>query len=344
MLREGRDVAIIANGTMVARALEAADLLAASGIAARVINMASIAPLDEEAIRAAADLGAIVTVEEHSVRGGSRRRGGGNRRRLSALPGPYPRLPRLLADRFGRVPVREIWPHRRRHRARRARGDGFAAHGMSAHVLAIDQGTTNTKALGAGCGRPHRGTPLRADAGALSAARLGRAIGRRDLARDDVRRSTAALAPAGPSEIAAVAIANQRESVLLWRRSTGEPIGPCVTWQCRRSSDRIDAIRIPATEETVAATTGLGLDPLFPAAKIGWLLDAFPRPARSRTRRPLRRDGRFLAPVQPHRRRGPRHRRQQRLAHPALRHPRAVLERRPLRPVRRANRDPAARR
>jgi transketolase len=69
-LREGGDVAIIACGVMVARALEAADLLAESGVSARVVNMASIAPLDEAAIRAAAELGAIVTVEEHSVRGG----------------------------------------------------------------------------------------------------------------------------------------------------------------------------------------------------------------------------------------------------------------------------------
>ena len=69
-LREGGDVAIIANGVMVARALAAADALAEKGVGARVVNMASIAPLDVEAIRAAADLGAIVTVEEHSTRGG----------------------------------------------------------------------------------------------------------------------------------------------------------------------------------------------------------------------------------------------------------------------------------
>jgi transketolase len=70
ILREGADVAIIATGVMVARALLAAEALAAGGIAARVVNMASIAPLDEAAIRDAADIGAIVTVEEHSVRGG----------------------------------------------------------------------------------------------------------------------------------------------------------------------------------------------------------------------------------------------------------------------------------
>ena len=69
-LREGCDVAILANGVMVARALEAAASLATAGVSARVVNMASIAPLDVEAIRAAANLGAIVTVEEHSVRGG----------------------------------------------------------------------------------------------------------------------------------------------------------------------------------------------------------------------------------------------------------------------------------
>jgi transketolase len=69
-LRQGTDLAIIACGVMVARALEAADRLAAGGVSVRVVNMASIAPLDEPAIRAAADLGAIVTVEEHSVRGG----------------------------------------------------------------------------------------------------------------------------------------------------------------------------------------------------------------------------------------------------------------------------------
>jgi len=71
VLRDGNDVAIIATGTLVHRALGAADRLAAQGIAARVVNMATIAPLDEEAVLAAAgDTGAIVTAEEHVVRGG----------------------------------------------------------------------------------------------------------------------------------------------------------------------------------------------------------------------------------------------------------------------------------
>lgn len=71
IMREGADVAIIATGALVHRALAAAELLAAEGVSARVINMATIAPLDEAAIiAAAADCGAIVTAEEHVVRGG----------------------------------------------------------------------------------------------------------------------------------------------------------------------------------------------------------------------------------------------------------------------------------
>jgi transketolase len=108
-LREGSDAAIIANGVMVARAVEAAEQLAASGVKARVVNMASIAPLDIEAILAAAETGAIVTVEEHSVRGGL---GGAVaevvttsrpcRMRILGFPGFLPTgSPDFLLERFG---------------------------------------------------------------------------------------------------------------------------------------------------------------------------------------------------------------------------------------------------
>ena len=71
VLRDGSDLTIIANGVMVARALAAAELLAADGIRARVLNMATVRPLDRDAIVAAArETGAIVTVEEHTVFGG----------------------------------------------------------------------------------------------------------------------------------------------------------------------------------------------------------------------------------------------------------------------------------
>ena len=69
-LREGKDIAIIANGLMVSRALEAAEALAGEGIGCRVLSMPTLKPIDEEAIVAAAETGAIVTVEEHLEHGG----------------------------------------------------------------------------------------------------------------------------------------------------------------------------------------------------------------------------------------------------------------------------------
>ena len=71
VLREGTDIAILANGLLVAEALEAGKALAEAGISARVINMATIKPLDEELVlKAAKECGKIITVEEHSIIGG----------------------------------------------------------------------------------------------------------------------------------------------------------------------------------------------------------------------------------------------------------------------------------
>jgi transketolase len=70
-LRGGEDVTLIANGVLVSRALDAADLLAEVGVSARVLNMATVSPIDAAAIEAAArETGRIVTIEEHSIIGG----------------------------------------------------------------------------------------------------------------------------------------------------------------------------------------------------------------------------------------------------------------------------------
>ncbi len=71
VLREGKDVAIIATGLCVSASLEAAEILAAAGIEAKVINIHTIKPLDEElVVQAARETGRVVTVEEHSIIGG----------------------------------------------------------------------------------------------------------------------------------------------------------------------------------------------------------------------------------------------------------------------------------
>lgn len=74
-------------------------------------------------------------------------------------------------------------------------------------------------------------------------------------------------------EVKALAISNQRESILVWDRDTGKALTPVVNWQCRRSSDRLEKIGRIASEQEISALTGLPLDPLFPAAKLGGLLE-----------------------------------------------------------------------
>lgn len=97
-LKEGNDVTIIATGLMVAEALEAYELLKKDGINARVINMHTIKPLDNEAvIKAAKETGAIVTAEEHSVIGGL----GGAVSELLCEEYPVPVLKLGVYDTFG---------------------------------------------------------------------------------------------------------------------------------------------------------------------------------------------------------------------------------------------------
>ena len=98
-LRDGKDVAIIANGMMVQEALKAAEMLAAEGIAARVIDMHTIKPLDEEIVKKAAEeTGAIVVSEEHNVIGGL----GAAVAEFCAENCPVPVVKHGVNDEFGR--------------------------------------------------------------------------------------------------------------------------------------------------------------------------------------------------------------------------------------------------
>ncbi|HUF74621.1 MAG TPA: glycerol kinase GlpK [Longimicrobiales bacterium] len=139
-------------------------------------------------------------------------------------------------------------------------------------ILAIDQGTTNTKALlvdSEGAVRVRASRPVECsyprpawveqDALALWAS-VTEAVDE-CLARE-----------AAPS-LSAVAISNQRESVLLWERSTGRPVGPVVVWQCRRSAPFCDELRSRGLEPRLRQLTGLTVDALFSASKARWLLD-----------------------------------------------------------------------
>jgi glycerol kinase len=83
-------------------------------------------------------------------------------------------------------------------------------------------------------------------------------------------------AGAGPRDIVAVGITNQRETTVLWERASGVPLAPAIVWQDRRTSAHCDRLRAAGLESEIAARTGLLLDPYFSATKMAWLLDNVP--------------------------------------------------------------------
>ena len=87
-----------------------------------------------------------------------------------------------------------------------------------------------------------------------------------------------------PERIAAVAITNQRETTVLWDRQTGQPVGPAIVWQDRRTADQCSALRQQGLSELIQSKTGLVLDAYFSGTKLAWLLDNI-EGARSRAER-----------------------------------------------------------
>jgi len=87
-------------------------------------------------------------------------------------------------------------------------------------------------------------------------------------------RTARAQAPDG--SIAGLGITNQRETVLVWDRATGRPVGPAIVWQDRRTADRCEALRRAGHEPLFQRQTGLVLDPYFSGTKLAWLLDNHP--------------------------------------------------------------------
>jgi glycerol kinase len=141
-------------------------------------------------------------------------------------------------------------------------------------VLAIDQGTTNTKAL-----LMTRHATVAAQASrqvAVTHPRPGYAEQSAQAIWEGTKAAALDCIRAPGADIGALAIANQRESILLWDRATGEPVGPCVSWQCRRSGEIVEKLRTPANEALASARTGLALDPMFSAGKLAWLLRNVP--------------------------------------------------------------------
>ena len=146
--------------------------------------------------------------------------------------------------------------------------------GSEAYVLAIDQGTTSTRAiLFDASGRVRRSAQI-----ALTQLRPRPGWAEHDpeeIWRSVVSTCREAIAAAdGP--IAAVGIANQRETVVLWERATGRPVHNAIVWQDRRTASLCETWCAAGLEEIATQRTGLVVDPYFSASKIRWLLDSIP--------------------------------------------------------------------
>ena len=147
---------------------------------------------------------------------------------------------------------------------------------MSGHryILAIDQGTTSTRSIvfddqGGVAGADQREF-------AQSYPQPGWVEHDPEIIwRDVVETARAALSRADltAGQVVAIGIANQRETIVVWDRGSGQAIYPAIVWQDRRTTNRCDTLRDAGHEALVQARTGLRLDPYFSASKLAWILD-----------------------------------------------------------------------
>lgn len=156
---------------------------------------------------------------------------------------------------------------------------------METHILAIDQGTTSSRAI-----------VFRAD---ISIAAIAQqefpqhfpASGWVEHEPEDIWTSTVAtcrqaMTKAGvtPKDIAAIGITNQRETTVVWDRATGKAVHRAIVWQDRRTADICARLKAQGHEPAISAKTGLIVDPYFSGTKVAWILDSVPG-ARARAMR-----------------------------------------------------------
>jgi glycerol kinase len=148
---------------------------------------------------------------------------------------------------------------------------------MKQYILALDQGTTSSRAIlfdhgGRLCGSAqqefpqHFPTPgwVEHDANDIWDSQL--ACARRVLEELGV----------GASQVAGIGIANQRETTIVWDRKSGAPIAPAIVWQDRRTAGACELLRAQGKAALIQQATGLELDAYFSATKLQWLLDHVP--------------------------------------------------------------------
>lgn len=144
-------------------------------------------------------------------------------------------------------------------------------------VLSLDQGTTSTRSI------VFDGDGVRLAQSQIALEQIFPQPGwvehdANTIWREQLQTARDALAQAGvrAMDLAAVGVTNQRETVVVWDRATGEPIHNAIVWQDRRTAGLCEALVGAGHDEAVRERTGLGIDPYFSATKIAWILDAVP--------------------------------------------------------------------
>ncbi|RKF14109.1 glycerol kinase [Roseovarius spongiae] len=142
------------------------------------------------------------------------------------------------------------------------------------HILAIDQGTTSSRAMLFDAAMRPVATAQEEFPQHFPASGWVE-HDPEDLWATTLSTCRAALAGAGAQagDVAAIGITNQRETTLVWDRATGATLGRAIVWQDRRTADACRALRDAGHEPLVSARTGLLLDPYFSGTKLGWILD-----------------------------------------------------------------------
>ena len=145
------------------------------------------------------------------------------------------------------------------------------------YVLALDQGTTSSRAIVF----DHNATIV--------------AVGQREFPQifprpgwvehdpdeiwaTEIAVATEALGRAHlrPRDIAAIGITNQRETIVVWERATGRPVHRAIVWQDRRTADYCDRLKRDGHEDLIRERTGLVIDAYFSGSKVAWILDNVP--------------------------------------------------------------------
>jgi glycerol kinase len=142
------------------------------------------------------------------------------------------------------------------------------------HILAIDQGTTSTRAIVF----DSQANPLATERREFAQHYPDRGWVEHDA--EDIWRDTVAVTKGAidrtktrADSIAAIGITNQRETVVVWNRQTGKPVHNAIVWQDRRTTGTCEKLRADGLEQTIQDKTGLLIDPYFSATKLRWILD-----------------------------------------------------------------------